>query len=277
MTLLLIGAGGQLGRALRAALRVHHVVAWNAKELDITNLEAVRTGVESIRPDLVINAAAYTDVDGAESHPIEAYRVNALGPRNLALVTGKAGIPLLHVSTDYVFDGQALRPYHEFDRPRPLSVYGASKLAGEDAVRTLNPRHFVVRTAWLYHVQGKNFPNTLRGLADRQDIRVVSDQYGSPTYAPHLAEAIARLIETQAYGTFHLAGSGGASWFEFATVLFRVLQISTPIQPVATGEFPRPAPRPRYTVMTSIQEPNIELPPWQEGVRAYAYALREQG
>ncbi|RMH35366.1 MAG: dTDP-4-dehydrorhamnose reductase [Nitrospirae bacterium] len=275
MIIVVTGANGQLGQAVQAVLHTHQIVAWDLAQVDVTSLDAVRKGIESVRPQLVINTAAYTDVDGAESHPTEAYRVNALGPRNLALVTGDAGIPLLHVSTDYVFDGTATRPYHEFDRPNPISVYGASKLAGEEAIRALNPRHFIVRTAWLYHVHGQNFPNTIVNLANRQPLRIVSDQYGSPTYAPHLAEAIAKLIDTTAYGTFHLAGSGGGtSWFEFATSLFHALEMTVTIQPVSTCDFPRPAPRPRYAVLTSIQDPHIELPPWKEGVQAFARAVR---
>ena len=133
-----------------------------------------------------------------------------VGPRNLAVATAAQGLPLLHLSTDYVFDGTSRRPYHEYDRPSPLSIYGASKLAGEEAVRTHNPRHYIVRTAWLYHTVGRNFPKTMCGLAKNPEVCVVSDQFGSPTYAPHLAEAISHLIETEAYGTYHLAGQGGS-------------------------------------------------------------------
>ena len=156
----------------------------------------------------MINAAAYNRVDDAETDATDAYRGNALGPRNLALATAELGVALMHVSTDYVFDGNATRPYHEFDAPNPQSAYGRSKLAGEHAVRELNHRHYVVRTAWVYHEQGGNFPRTILSLATRPEVRVVDDQVGSPTYAPHLAAAIARLVETGAYGTYHFAGAG---------------------------------------------------------------------
>lgn len=270
MKILLTGAGGQLGQALQEALADRDLVALDHHHLDITSLEAVRHTVGGHHPDIVVNAAAFNNVDGAESDPDAAYRGNALGPRNLAVVTAARGLPLLHVSTDYVFAGTRTRPYHEFDRPHPRSVYGASKLAGEDAVRTLNPRHYVVRTAWLYHTVGRNFPKTMCTLADRSEVRVVSDQFGSPTYAPHLAAALAQLITTGAYGTYHLAGQGGTSWFALTCALYRHLGIRTPVRPVATSEFPRPAERPRYSVLTTLQEPRIVLPPWEDGVAEFA-------
>jgi dTDP-4-dehydrorhamnose reductase len=274
MKVLLTGASGQLGQALQERLGDSIVAALDRPELDITEHTAVRQAVAHCRPDLIINAAAYTDVDGAESDREQAYRVNAVGPRNLALASAEHDISLLHVSTDYVFDGEHDRPYHEFDQPNPRSVYGASKLAGEAAVRAHNPRHFIVRTAWLYHVQGRNFPGTMRSLAERKEVRVVTDQYGSPTYAPHLAEALAQLILRQTYGTYHLAGSGGTSWYELACRLYQELGLRTPVRPVPTQEFPRPAPRPRYSVLTTLQSPEIRLPPWEEGLAEYARAVR---
>jgi len=275
MRILLTGAGGQLGQALQAALTDHDLLALDRQRLDITQLEAVRAAVQTLRPDLVLSAAAFNHVDGAESDPDAAYRGNALGPRNLAVVTAAGRIPLLQVSTDYVFAGTSQRPYHEFDCPHPRSVYGASKLAGEEVVRALNPCHYVVRTAWLYHTTGRNFPQTMCSLATQPEVRVVSDQYGSPTYAPHLATAIARLIHTGAYGTYHFAGQGGTSWFELARRLYRLLGIQTPVRPVATAEFPRPAARPRYSVLTTLQDPQILLPLWEDGLAEFARILRK--
>lgn len=162
--------------------------------------------MKELNPECILNTAAYTNVDGAETNVHLAYAVNALGPRNLGVAAASLDIPLMHVSTDYVFDGRSIVPYHEFDRSNPLSVYGASKLAGEEAIRGLHRRHFIVRTAWLYHVVGRNFPKTITALASRPVVRVVDDQVGSPTYAPHLASALARLLGTTAYGTYHLAG-----------------------------------------------------------------------
>lgn len=276
MRILLTGAGGQLGQALQEIPTAHEWIACDHSRLDITQLAAVRETVQATRPDLVLNAAAYNQVDGAESGPDAAYRGNALGPRNLAVVTAAHSIPLLHVSTDYVFDGAGTRPYHEFDRPNPRSVYGDSKLAGEQAVRDLNPRHYVVRTAWLYHTVGRNFPLTMCKLAATQsEVRVVNDQCGSPTYVPHLATALLQLIATDAYGTYHFAGQGGTSWFDLTCALYRHLGIQTMVTPVLTAEFPRPAERPRYSVLTTLQEPRILLPPWEEGLAAFAQAIRE--
>lgn len=273
MKLLLTGAAGQLGRALRGALQGHDVAAFGHADLDITDLTAVRAAVSSCRPDLVINAAAFNDVDGAETDAGGAYRCNVEGPRNLATATAERGATLVHVSSDYVFDGAASRPYDEDCPTNPQSVYGRSKWAGEEVVRAINPRHYVVRTAWLFHPEGKNFLNTMLGLASRGRVRVVDDQTGSPTLAAHLAEAIVRLVATDAYGTYHLAGRGGVTWFGLTRTLYRLAGITTPVEPVTTADFPRPAPRPRYSVLTTVREPRILLPPWEEGVAAF---LRER-
>lgn len=273
MKVLVTGAGGQLGRSLLRPLAAHDVVALPHARLEIADLAAVRDAVRAARPDLVVNAAAYNRVDDAETDVDGAYRGNALGPRNLALATAEAGIPLVHVSTDYVFAGTATRPYHEYDRPDPQSAYGRSKLAGEEAVRTLNARHYVVRTAWVYEERGKNFPLTMLALAQRPEVRVVDDQTGSPTYAPHLADAIARLVETSAFGTYHFAGSGAVTWYGLTCKLYALRGVRTPVVPVTTDEFRRPAPRPRYSVLTTLQEPRIELPPWEEGLAAFCRAL----
>lgn len=273
MKILIAGCRGQLGRSLIETLSAHQIEAAARDRLDITRLEQVRDAVDSIGPDLVINAAAYSDVDGAESDPLQANRVNALGPRNLALATNARRASILHVSTDYVFDGKSDRPYHEYDFARPLSVYGRSKLAGEHAVRELNPRHYIVRTAWLFHPAGRNFLNTMRSFAGQAQIKVVHDQISSPTYAPHLAAATSKLIDTQAYGIYHLAGLGQASRYEMTRLLFELLGLQTSVLPARHTEFPSAATRPRYSALTSIQQPSILLPPWQEGVRAFAHAL----
>ena len=268
--ILITGAQGQLGQALQRQYADHEVTAWDLQDLDITQFEEVRKALDQLRPHIVINAAAFTQVDEAEVKQDAAYRSNALGPRNLAVVTNDLGMILIHFSTDYVFDGQQNRPYHEFDRTNPLGVYGHSKLAGEEAVRVANPRHFIVRTAWLYHTVGKNFPSTICRMAGRELVKVVSDQYGSPTFAPHLAQAVFQLGETDAFGTYHMAGTGGTSWYELAQTLYQALDIQTSVVPIATAQFPRPARRPSYGVLTSLQDPLIKLPPWEEGVRDFA-------
>ena len=278
MKILLTGAGGQLGRQIQAQNQGHAIVALTHKDLDIANLAGVREAIRAHKPDLVLNAAAFNDVDRAESDPDAAFLGNSLGPRNLALASVEAGAATLHVSTDYVFDGQKSTPYHEYDRPAPLSNYASSKLAGEIAVKELNPRHYIVRTAWVYEPKGNNFPKTLYFLAlKHKEVKVVSDVKGSPTSAAHLARAVLALVDTGAFGTYHLAGAGeGASWFDLATCFFRELRMDTVVLPVSSNEFPRPAPRPRYSVLRTIQQPRILLPPWQEGIAEFARDIKAQ-
>ncbi len=274
MKILVTGAGGQLGRSLPAALLAHDVTALARVELDIADLARVRAAVAAHAPAVVVNAAAWNRVDDAESERDQAFRANALGPRNLALAAAECGAALLHVSTDYVFDGELGRPYDEFDRPEPRSVYGASKLAGENLVRETNPRHWIVRTAWVFHEEGQNFLRTmLRLAASAAELRVVNDQIGSPTYAPHLATGIARLIDSGAFGTYHIAGAGQASWHELTCALLARRGIDKKVVPVSTAEFPRPAPRPRFSALVSHMDPRIELPPWQDGLAAFCARL----
>ncbi len=275
MRILITGGFGQLGCALQTVLLPEHeVVAVDIPSLDITRLDDVRLTLRQHQPDLVINCAAYTQVDAAETAVQTAYAVNALGARNLAIATLELEVALMQVSTDYIFDGTATTPYHEYCTPQPRSVYGASKWAGEIAVRTHNPRHYIVRTAWLYHTEGRNFARTMLNLAQqRPEVRVVNDQIGSPTYAPHLAQAMAHLMATRAYGTYHLAGTGQASWFDLTCALYAAFGLATPVVPVATTEFPRPAPRPAFSVLTTWQQPCIVLPAWEQGVQDFAQAL----
>lgn len=280
MSILITGSGGQLGHAFQEGDGPPTVIPLTAAELDVTSLAEVRQVIEAQRPRIVINCAGYTKVDQAENEPDLAWRINAVGPRNLAIATAERGIPLVHISTDYVFDGRAERPYHEYDATGPLSVYGRSKLAGEHAVVTHNPRHFIVRTAWLYHHQpgqSGNFPLTMLRLAVHGQVRVVSDQYGSPTYAPHLVEAVRQLIETGAFGTYHIAGRGGTSWYELTRHLYAHMELGVTVTPVATTEFIRPAKRPRYSILRTIQSPEITLPPWEEGLRQFTWRLKNGG
>jgi len=266
MKVLVCGAHGQLGRALQQPLADHDVVNSDIDTVDIADFVAARGLVESVGPDIVINCAAYTRVDDAEDDVANAYRTNALGPRNLAVATQAHGISLLQISTDYVFDGTKSGAYHEFDEPCPASVYGASKLAGERAVATLNPHHYIARTAWLYADEGANFPLTMLRLADREEVRVVDDQHGSPTYAPHLAQALVELMQTRSFGIWHLAGGGHTTWHGLASRLYQVMGLSTAVVPVTTDEFPRPAPRPACSILESLQSPSIALPRWESGL-----------
>lgn len=272
MKILVTGAAGLLGRALVAHLETQlQVIGLAHADLDIRSREAVRESLRLHRPDIVINAAAFTDVDGAEARPDAAHETNTIGPRNLAAQTHRDGARLLTISTDYVFDGKKDRPYDENDTPAPLSVYGRTKLAGEEEVRQLNQRHFIVRTAWLYDNAGASFAQTALELAaGNREVRIAEDQLGSPTFVPHLAAAIGRLLSTEDFGTHHLAGSGGTSRFEFIRELYCRVGIETPLKTARASDFPTAAVRPTNSQLASVREPDAALPPWKEGVLEFA-------
>lgn len=270
MKILITGAKGQLGHALQKVFSDHQLLAAGRDELDISRLEDVRDFLDRHPVDWIFNSAAYNFVDQAEIDEEAARLTNVTGPRCLAIAAEEQKIPLLHVSSDYVFDGLSGKPYLEDDAPNPLSVYGKSKLDGEREVAQLNSRHLIVRTAWVYSTTGKNFCKTMIRLGLKGDVRVVSDQFGSPTYAPHLAQGIRKLVESRTRGLYHLAGSGGTSWYGLTACLFEMLHMKSKVQPVSTADFPRPAKRPVSAVLESGRDPRVELPFWQEGVREFA-------
>jgi dTDP-4-dehydrorhamnose reductase len=228
-------------------------------ELDVTDRDAVRAAISP--EDVVFNCAAYTNVDGAEADEEAALRVNRDGARNVAEAAGKVA----YVSTDYVFDGSKREPYLESDPTGPMSGYGRSKLEGEHATAAANPRHFIVRSSWLFGPGGRNFVETMLGLGP--EVRVVDDQVGCPTFTGHLAEALVPLADSEDYGIHHMAASGSCSWFEFAREIFTRARVDTRVEPCTTAEFPRPAPRPAYSVLGS--ERGHRLPSWQDGLDAY--------
>lgn len=272
MKILLTGSKGQLGYDFLLASEGKHEVVAHDIDLDIRDREAVADRVAEVSPELVLNAAAYTNVDGAESEELEAFRVNALGVQNVALACREAGVPLLHVSTDFVFSGETDEPYTEFDRPDPRGAYGRSKYAGECYVTALLDRYYLCRTSWLYGVAGGNFPKTMLRLGrERDELRVVSDQVGSPTYSRDLARKLLEIIETGAYGTYHLSNSGQVSWYEFAKEILEIAGIDTPVVPITTEEFGSPAPRPRYSVMRGLALEMRGIP----AMRHYREALEE--
>jgi dTDP-4-dehydrorhamnose reductase len=225
--------------------------------------------VESIKPDLVINCAAYNFVDKAEENEEEAFHINAMGAKHIAVATQKMNIPMVHISSDYIFDGKKGKAYHEYDHPNPISVYGRSKLAGEQEVRYHNQRSYIVRTAWIFYEEGSNFLKNICRYADQPDVRIVRDQIGSPTYAGHLAEAIMQLVATGNYGVYHLAAQGQASWYELTKLFFSLIESETKVIPISSAELGRRAQRPAFSVLKTIQDPLIELPSWQEGLQEF--------
>ena len=251
-----------LGRAVLAAAEAgeHEVVALTHADLDITDEEAVAAAVKDC---VVVNCAGFTDVDGAENDEEAATLLNGAAPGYLAA----AARVVVHPSTDYVFDGTGTRPYTEWDATNPISMYGRSKRGGE---MELGPADTIVRTSWLFGVGGRNFVDTMLGLAgERDELRVVDDQVGCPTFTGHLARAVVQLAASDAYGIHHVAGAGACSWFDFAREIFRQADVGARVVPCTTDEFPRPAPRPAYSVLGSERTETPRLPDWRTGLAAY--------
>ncbi|MCL6479583.1 MAG: dTDP-4-dehydrorhamnose reductase [Peptococcaceae bacterium] len=277
MKVLITGARGQLGRELAETfgrLENCEVLSFGRPELDITKPDRVRALILGNAPDVVVHAAANTNVDGCELEPDNAYRVNALGSRNVAVAAAEVGARLVYISTDYVFDGAAGRPYTEFDAVNPISVYGKSKLAGERYVAGLTNKYFIVRTSWLYGKHGPNFVKTMLRLAgEKNELTVVDDQVGSPTYAKDLAGFIAELVGTGLYGTYHAANGGSCSWYGFARKIFELAGLDhVKVRPISTSELNRPAPRPAYSVLDHYcirLEGLPDLRPWEEALAEY--------
>jgi dTDP-4-dehydrorhamnose reductase len=257
------GAAGMLGQDVVSAAG-DGVVALSRADLDVTDAGAAREALDGA--DVVINCAAWTDVDGAEEHAQEALAVNREGARNVAA----AGRRVVYVSTDYVFDGTKRGPYVESDPTGPLQSYGRSKLAGEQATAEANPRHFIVRSSWLFGTAGRNFVETMLQLAaDHGEVLVVRDQVGSPTYTWHLAHGVVRLIEGVEFGIHHMAAAGSCSWYEFAREIFDQAKIECKVLSATTEMLGRPAPRPPYSVLASQREHPIGLPSWKDGLSGY--------
>ncbi len=269
--MLITGAGGMLGRdvARVAELAHHEVVGLDRAALDVTDAATLADAFADQRPDAVVNCAAWTDVDGAESAPEEAARLNSDGARTVAAAAAAVGAAVVLPSTDYVFDGEADRPYVESDPTGPRSVYGRTKLAGEAETVAANPRHFVVRSSWLFGLGGRNFVDTMLSLADTGQVVVVRDQIGSPTYTGHLAEGLLRLAATTVYGVHHMSASGQCSWYDFARAIFAEAGADCQVLSTTTAELGRPAPRPAFSVLDTAWPDAIRLPDWGDGLRAY--------
>jgi dTDP-4-dehydrorhamnose reductase len=280
MRIVIAGANGQLGQDLvRGFSPSHDVYHFGHVELDVTNLDQGIQVIHKARPDVVINAAAYTAVDRAETEVDQAYAVNAFGARNLAIASERVGAKYCYISTDYVFDGNGRAPYREYDPTNPQGVYGKSKRAGEELVASFSTRYFIVRTSWLYGAFGGNFVKTMLKLGkEGKRLTVVDDQVGSPTYTVDLADFIAELIHTEKFGIYHASNTGSCSWYEFAKAIFEEAGMDVDLHPCTTEEFPRPAPRPAYSVMDhmSIRINGLtEFRPWREALKAFLQELHE--
>ncbi len=273
-SILVTGCNGQLGRAINKEYETDDVVLINTdvSELDITNVEQVISFVEEKRPDVIINCAAHTNVNACESQWDLAYKINAIGPRNLSIAATKIGAKMIHVSTDYVFDGTASEPYTELSPVAPLGAYGKTKLAGEEFVKQFADRFFIIRTAWLYG-DGKNFVKTMLTLGqEKGEVGVVADQIGSPTSAKELAKMIHVLEPTENYGLFHGTCEGFCSWADFAEKIFEYSNMNVKVNRLTTDEYPTPAKRPAYSVLDNYMlrlTTDFTFPAWEDALKEY--------
>ncbi len=277
--IIITGCNGQLGRAINVVLAgntEYEPVNTDVAELDITNIDAVMELARKVKPYAIINCAAHTGVDACETEADKAYRINAVGPRNLSIAATETGAKIIQVSTDYVFDGFGDKPLTEFDKPNPQGMYGATKLAGENFVKDFSCKYFIIRTAWLYG-EGKNFVKTMLRLSeDRDMVTVVGDQFGTPTSALELAKAICYLLPTENYGLFHGTCEGSCNWAEFAEEIFRLAGKTTTVKHITTEEFGAPAPRPAYSVLENYMlklTTDFKFADWHEAIEEYMKTL----
>lgn len=275
MKVLVTGAGGMLAKDLLPCLleQGYETLALPHDDLDITDLRSVKAAVSDLQPGLVVNCAAYTKVDKAEREQHRALIVNGFGVHNLCLVCQERDIPLVHFSTDYVFDGTKATPYTIYDQPNPINAYGRSKLLGEMYILWLNIKFYLIRTSWLFGLHGENFIETMLGLGQQQKrISAVNDQRGCPTWTYHLAQAVAALIGTNRYGVYHITNSEPTTWFDFAREIFRLSNVDVEISPTSSEKFPRPAKRPRNSALDPFPLPEVlgwEMPSWREALKDY--------
>ncbi len=272
MRIALTGAGGMLGSDIQRVFRDTDIVGFMHKDLDITSIDTVNERIRAVRPDFLIHAAAFTDVDRCESEIEKAYLVNGIGTRNIAMVCEDIKCPVVYISTDYVFDGSRGAPYNEWDATNPINRYGLSKLMGEEFVKALTNRFYIVRTSWLYGSSGRNFVDTiLRLLSERDSISVVNDQKGCPTYTVDLALKLRELIG-KGYGIYHIVNTGSCTWYDFAVAIASYKGVTKKIIPVTSEAINRPAKRPASSVLenTFLKLEGIgELRNWKEAVAEY--------
>lgn len=272
MRVMIFGATGLLGHALTREWRGDEVTGLGSHDADIRSGEQVDRAIAQHRPEWIVLAAAYTDVDGCESNRDLAFEVNSVGAAVVARAAAEHGSRLLFLSTDYVFDGSKTVPYEIDDRPAPHTVYGQTKAEAEGKIRKVLPECCIVRTSWVFGVGGKCFPDTILNLAaSREELEVVDDQRGCPTYTVDLARSIIQLCRANASGIVHATNRGDCTWFEFASELMRASNLPARVRPTTTDKFVRPAKRPRYSVLSSasLQAFGIAMPPWQDAVKRY--------
>jgi dTDP-4-dehydrorhamnose reductase len=287
MKILVTGCKGQLGSQLVQIIKngnseldkipnelvIAQIIGVDVEELDISNLERTRRFITEVKPSLVINTAAYTNVDGCENNEALAFKANALGPRNLAIACEEVGAKLVHISTDYVFNGIGTSPLKEYELPGPVSVYGKTKLMGENYVKELCKRYFIVRTAWLYGYNGKNFVYTIMKAAKEKGyLEVVDDQRGNPTNAEDLVHHILKLAVTEEYGVYHCTGTGECSWYDFAKEIVSLAGIECTVNPITSDKIGRVAKRPAYSSLDNMMLRNTvgdEMREWREALRAF--------
>lgn len=291
MKILITGSKGQLGNELldiiksgkaeigevSEAIKKCEVIALDVDELDITNLEQVKNKINDLKPDVVINCAAATNVDGCESNEDFAFKVNAIGPRNLAIASSEIGAKLVQVSTDYVFSGVGNKPLTEYDLTAPYSAYGKTKLLGENYVREFSSKYFIVRTAWLYGYIGHNFVYTMRRLGkEKEAITVVNDQRGNPTHANDLAYHILKLIQTEEYGVYHCTGKGECTWYDFAKMIIELSGEKCEVKPCTSEEYKTPAKRPEYSSLDNMMlrcTVGDEMRDWKDAIKSFISKL----
>jgi len=291
LKLLLTGSKGQLGSQINEIIsrgkselgeinptyKKIELKGISREDLDISKLEDTQTYIKVFKPDIIINPAAYTNVDGCENNEEVAFKANAIGARNLAIAAEEVGAKLIHISTDYVFEGKGTTPYTEYDLPSPVSVYGKTKLAGETYVKEFCSRYFIIRTAWLYGYNGKNFVKTIiKSSKEKGHLDVVDDQRGNPTNVEDLAYHILKIALTEEYGTYHCAGKGECSWFDFAKKIVEYAGISCIVNPITSNKLTRTAKRPSYSALDNMMlrcTIGDEMRPWQDALKTFIHKL----
>ena len=269
MKILLFGSKGMLGTDLADSFKNHDLYSFSKDEVDITSKKSVFEKISAIKPSLVINAAAYTDVDGSEVNKNKAMEVNATAVKHLALASKKYDNILLHFSTDYIFDGKDKKGYTEESKEIPVNYYGLTKLKGEQHIKNICKKYYIVRTQWLYGNHGKNFVETIIKLTkEKKEIKVVNDQFGSPTYTKDLAGKIETLVSNYDYGIYHITNSGVCTWFDFTKLIVKLIKSKTKVAPITSDKLQRPAKRPQYSLLLNTKFKD-KMRSWQSALKAY--------